>query len=223
MSKRSNHHLLALLIILFSSGFVSAQDEKKVAYGILIDNTGSLRSQFDQVLTLGKAVARHAAPKGPVSVFNFTSAGDRKNLLAVVGAGSEWSRDGAALENFIDDLFVLGGQTTLLDAIDTIAKDVNARVNLDKEAFSNGVVILITDGEDRVSRIKEGDLIKELQKSGTKVFAFGLVKELKSKRDKAEDLLRKITKETGGRAIFPNSRSLDVDKLVNELFAPVVP
>ena len=181
---------------------------------------------------MGKAVARHAAQKGSVSVFNFTSPRDRSNSLAVVSAGSEWSQDGPALENFIDDIFVLGGQTTLLDAIDTIAKDLNAKVNLEKGVMTNGVIVLITDGEDRQSRIREDDLIKELKKTGVKVYALGLVSELdsqggliktKSTKDRAMDLLKKITKETGGRAIFPELRKLDPDKLMNQLFAEPAP
>ena len=49
---------LALLLVLFSAFSTFGQNDKKAASGILIDNTGSLRSQFDQVVTLGKAVAR---------------------------------------------------------------------------------------------------------------------------------------------------------------------
>lgn len=218
MSKRGNHHLLALLIILFSCSFVFAQNEKKVAYGIFLDNTGSMRSQFDQVTTLGKEVVRHVYQKGPVSIFNFTSPGEKRNPVAVVSSGIEGSQ--VALESYIDDLYVLGGQTTLLDAIDSMAKELNARINSDKDAFANAVIILITDGEDRVSHLKEKDLIKELKASGTKVYGLGLVQELSgSKRDKAKDLLKNITNETGGRVVFPESRKLDVDKLVNELLA----
>lgn len=222
--------VLMLLLVVMSAPVVCGQSEKKVAYGILIDNTGSLRSQFDQVWSLGKAVARNSAKTGPASVFNFTSGGDRRNPLAVISGGSDWSQDADSLASFIDDIYVLGGQTTLLDAIQSMSRTVNAKVTQEKDVFSNGVVILITDGEERESRIKESDLIKQLQKDGTKVFAIGLVKELgsgpfgsKSKREKAENLLRKLTKETGGRVIFPDSKNMDADKLVNDLFAPVVP
>lgn len=231
MLSRTKLHLLVLWLILFSFSFAYGQNDRKVAYGILIDNTGSLRSQFDQVLTLGKAVARHSARKGPVSVFNFESGGDRRNPLAVISGGSEWSQDSADLADFIDGIYVLGGQTTLLDAINAMARDVNARAALEKQTYAGGDIILITDGEDRQSRVKESDLIKELQKTGTKVYAIGLVRELgsgtpfgsKGKRDKAESLLKKLAKETGGRVIFPDSRNMDADKLVNELFAPGVP
>jgi uncharacterized protein YegL len=209
---------------------VCGQNEKKVAYGILIDNTGSLRSQFEQVLDLGKAVARHATQKGPVSVFNFTSPAHRTSRLAVISGGSDWRLNADSLSRFIDDIYVLGGQTTLLDAIDSMSRNVNAKVNQERDVFSHGVVVLITDGENRESRIKESDLIKQLQKDGTRVFAIGLVKDLgsgpfgsKGKREKAENLLKKLTKETGGRVIFPDSKNMDADKLVRDLFAPAVP
>jgi hypothetical protein len=208
---------------------VCAQNEKKAAYGILLDNTGSLRSQFDEVITLGKSVVRQVYQKGPVSIFTFTNRGNMKNPLTV--SGTEWSQDPDVIEGEIDDTYVLGGQTPLLDAIDSIAKELNAKANPEKDALANGAIILITDGEDRVSRVKEDDLINELKKTGVKVFAIGLVSELdsssgfinKSKKGKAEDLLKKITKETGGRAIFPGSRRLDRDKLMKELFAEPTP
>jgi hypothetical protein len=218
--------LTALFLILSSASLAYSQTDKKTAYGILIDNTGSLRSQLDQVLELGRAVARHGAQRGSVSVFNFESGGDRRNPLALVSSGSEWSDNAPALENFIDDIFVLGGQTTLLDAINSMAQNVNAKVTAEKDTFSHGIIVLITDGEDRESRIKESELIKDLQAKGTKVFAIGLTRELsgafgsKGKKDKAENLLRKLTKETGGRVIFPDSRSFDADKVIGELLAP---
>ena len=131
------------------------------------------------------------------------------------------SQDPEALEAYIDELYVLGGQTTLLDAIGSMAKELTARINSDKDRSANPFVIVITDGEDRVSRLKEKDLIKELKASGTRVYALGLIQELSGgKRDKAKDLLRKITGETGGRVVFSDSRIDDVDKLVAELLAP---
>ena len=47
MRSRSKFYLIVLFLVL-SSSVVCGQSEKKIAYGILIDNTGSLRSQFEQ-------------------------------------------------------------------------------------------------------------------------------------------------------------------------------
>lgn len=217
---RTKHPLLAPLIILFCSGFISAQNGKKVSYAILVDNTGSMRSQFNQVTTLAKSVVRQVHQNGPVSVFHFTSQGDRRNPVAMATSGIE-SQDPDALESYIDELYVLSGQTTLLDAIGSMAKELTARITSDKDRSPNAVVIVITDGEDRVSHLKEKDLINQLKASGARVYALGLIQELSgSKRDKAKNLLRSITNETGGRVVFSDSRIDDVDKLVSELLAP---
>ena len=217
---RKNAYFAILLLILFLPGFVFAQNGKKVSYGILVDNTGSMRSQFNQVTTLGKSVVRQVYQNGPVSIFHFSSQGMRQNAVAVATSGIE-SQDPDALERYIDDLYVLGGQTTLLDAISSMAKELNTRNAADKDRSPNSVVIVITDGEDRVSHLKDKDLISELKASGTRVYALGLVQELSgSKKGKARDLLKKITSETGGRVVFSDSRISDVDKLVSELLAP---
>ncbi|MEO8435871.1 MAG: vWA domain-containing protein [Pyrinomonadaceae bacterium] len=220
MSRRTKHYFLALLPILFSCSFVSAQNGKKVSYGILVDNTGSMRSQFNQVTALGKSVVKHVYQNGPVSIFHFSSQGDRRNPIAMATSGIE-SQDPDALETYIDYLYVLAGQTTLLDAIGSMAKELTARNSADKGRETSPVVIVISDGEDRVSHLKEKDLINELKASGTRVYALGLVQELSgSKRDKAKDLLRNVTSETGGRVVFSDSRISDVDKLVTELLTP---
>ncbi|MBA2526734.1 MAG: hypothetical protein H0V18_13275 [Pyrinomonadaceae bacterium] len=56
-----------------------------------------------------------------------------------------------------------------MDAIYSIAEILNAKVNLDKDTFAGKAIILLTDGEDRVSKIKEKQLIQALKESGIKV------------------------------------------------------
>lgn len=53
------------------------------------------------------------------------------------------------------------------------------------------VLILITDGEDRESKIKEKQLIAELKQNQIKVYAVGLVQEL----DEGSGLIRKSSRE----------------------------
>src|SRR5688572_12341610 len=103
MSKIIKHPLLALSLILFSCGFAFAQNAKKVSYGILIDNTGSMRSQFNDVTSLGRGVVRRVYQNGPVSIFHFSSQGTRQNPIAMATSGIE-SQDLTALETYIDNL-----------------------------------------------------------------------------------------------------------------------
>lgn len=221
--------LQALLIALpLSTHEALAQGEKKTAYAILIDNTGSLRSQFDVVMAASKGIAERVVRRqGSVSIFNFQDNPDKKNRTAVITAGIEWSGDGDELEDYIDNLWIVPGQTTLLDAINQMAERLNAKAAQEKEVFGEKVILLVTDGEERESKIGEKELLKILKESGIKVYAVGLVGELgrqgnlvsKSSKDKATSLLEKLARETGGRAVFPKSRQSDMTTLLDELLA----
>ena len=76
-----------------------------------------MRSQFEQVISIGKAVMPQVRGRGPVSIFDFTSQGRLQDARAVVTQLIESTQDLNALERAIDDVYVIGGQTTLLDAI----------------------------------------------------------------------------------------------------------
>jgi len=203
-----------LLLILLLSAVGNAQNQKKISYALFLDNSGSMRTQFSQVTTIAKAVMRQIHERGPVSIFDFTSEGRLRDARAVVTPRLEGSQDEKLLEQTIDNLYVVGGQTTLLDAI----KVINDGFGLppDQVDTSERVIILITDGEDRKSQITEATLIQTLIESRTKVYAVGMVEELKS-RSKAHDLLRKLTKTTGGRVVFTNSHPDDLQRLISDL------
>jgi hypothetical protein len=228
---KSNRLYTALLLAVVLSSAAFAQSEKKTAFGVLIDNTGSLRSQFDFVKALGKGVIERIHQRGPVSLFNFNTRGDAPNGTAAITYGIERSRDKAALDTYIDGLRIIPGITTLFDAIYTVAEIVDAGMNLDRDAFSGKAIILITDGEDRASKIKDKQLIEKLKESGIKVYAIALVSELdsvsgllrKSQRAKAEDFFRKVTKETGGRVVYATSNKAKINSLLDELFTETRP
>jgi hypothetical protein len=202
-----------VVVLLFSLGVLcSAQDPKKISYAIFLDNSGSMRTQFDQVNAIGKAVMRQVHKRGPVSIFNFTTQGRLQDARAVVTPRLEASQDEGELEQTIDDLFVIGGQTTLLDAISVI----NDSFDQAGGDASERVIILVTDGEDRKSQISSATLIQKLKLSKTRVYAIGMVRALSS-RSKAENLLKNLTKETGGRVVFTSSNHDDLQRLISDL------
>jgi hypothetical protein len=204
----------SLLLLLSLAALCSAQDQKKISYAFFLDNSGSMRTQFDQVGAIGKALMRQIHKRGPVSIFNFTTQGRLKDARAVVTPRLAPSQDEGALEQTIDDLFVVGGQTTLLDAISVIDDSFDQ-----PNDASERVIILITDGEDRKSQITSATLIQKLKQSKTRVYAVGMVQKLSS-RSKAENLLKDLTKETGGRVVFTGSDRDDLQRLISELGIP---
>ena len=231
--------LTGLALVFFTDGAAFGQSPKKDAYGVLVDNTASLKKQFPDVVLLGKEVVKRMSQRGPVSLFIFKA----EEPFAVDVELMEWSPEAKTLNDYVDGLSVVMGQTALTEAIELMADKLDAKVSAERDAFGDKVIILITDGFFRVRRRKDvvwgpqaeederrrltNQLAKRLKESRIKVYAVGLVQELeagggfikKSPREHAESLLKKITKETGGRVVFSKSKSVDADGLLNELFA----
>ena len=213
------HLFFALLLLLSLSAICSAQDKKKISYALFVDDSGSMRSQFNQVVGIGKAVVQQIHQHGPVSIFDFTSQGSGRGTNVVVQPRLERSQDLRLLERTIDDLYLIGGQTTLRDAIGVLADSFEPEAT--GGVASERVIILVTDGEDRTSKMSEKQLIQKLKDSHIRVYAVGLVEELGGKRSKAVNFLTKLSKETGGRVVFPKSNGQDLQSLLTELAIPI--
>jgi uncharacterized protein with von Willebrand factor type A (vWA) domain len=212
--------LTVIALTLLLSCLTGAAQERKITYGILLDNTGSMRSQFRQVIELGKAVVHQVHSHGTVSLFDIHFQG-KGSSIANPFLRIEASADEQLLNRAIEGFYVEGGQTALLDAVGFIAQ------TLDRNESDEKVIILITDGEDRTNGDQK-KLIKQLREHKISVFAIGLVQQLedenavirRSPRARAIDYQKSITTETGGRVVFPKSERIEMEKLLAELALP---
>lgn len=216
MKRRIILILACAMVICMLGPIVRAQEQKKLAFGILIDNTGSMRGQFETVLNLGRGIVHQVHNHGPVSIFDFESEGIGPGMRARPVVRIEASQNEELLSRTVDNLYVEGGQTTLLDAIDMIAGSLEQ-----KFPDATKIIVVISDGEDRVSRIKKETLVQQLKEEKIAVFAIGLTQQLEKHKSKSTDLLNFLTKETGGRAVFPNSKTANVDQIVTALALPL--
>src|ERR1043165_6314931 len=176
--------LRVAIIICSLCSLCAAQEKPKLTYGILVDSTGSMRAQFDTVLTIAKSLVGQIHEHGPVSIFDFHSdAVSRGNKNAQPKVRIEASQNKDLLLRTIDQIYIQGGQTTLLDAIELM------RATLNKQSPDAAkVIILITDGEDRTSSTKRTQLVEDLTKDKIRVFAIGLVQDLENGKTKAKNL-----------------------------------
>lgn len=213
------------LLTFFGVGVSRAQTDRKSIYGILLDNTGSMRTQLTTVKNVGAEIVEQTNERGEISVFNFDSA-KSKNAAAAVTINAGWSEDKKALKKYIDGLFAVGGQTVLADAIRLSGEELNRKAASDKNKISEKILILATDGEDRDSYYKPKELIKFLKENNIKFFAVALVGQLSddtgftmvSPKAKATEFLKKLAKETGGNVVFPKEKQ-SIEDAVKSLFA----
>ena len=188
-----------------------------VSYGLVVDNSGSLRSQIGQVVAAGKYLVEQNRPGDEAFVVRFVSSDNIKMVQTMTA-------DKSALGGALDQMFVEKGQTALLDALylagDYLAKNA-ARAGDVKRRHA---LLLVTDGEDRASYYKVEQVLKLLKGGGVQVFCVGLTGALDkeqgfimaSKRQRARDLLKKIATETGGR-VFYAEKGGELEEAVGEI------
>lgn len=216
---------LSLVLILFPTlaNRTLAQQKKQTYYAIFVDNSGSLRSQFEDEVQLADQILERIPTPNIGTLFHFKTE-QKKNPTAVVTECLGWTQEKFLLKQCLDGLFVVPGQTALLDAVDSILDSVIAKAGSNSSA--DRIMFLITDGEERNSQIKKKQLLEKLRNSNVRVYIVGLVKELDnpafyggtSGKDKAIDLLNNMAKESGGRAVFLKSGRIDALELLNKLF-----
>lgn len=184
-------------------------EEVPISYGLVVDNSGSLRSQINQVIEAAKSIVESNKAGDETFVVRFV-ANDEIKIL------QDFTPDQQAVKDALDDMYVEGGQTAIVDAVYLSAEHASQhKRGSPLEDKRRRALILVTDGEDRASFYKRDQLFEALKENDVQIYVIGFVKELdreggfikKSPRTKAMNLLNDLAEATGGRAFYPNSLS----------------
>ncbi len=186
-------------------GFSKA--EVPTNYTMVIDNSGSLRQQLEKVIDASKTIIGTNKSDDETSIIRFVSS-DKIEIK------QEFTSDKAELFDALDNLYIEGGQTAIIDAVYLAAQMTDeyekTRNPNDKKRRA---IVLVTDGEDRDSFYNEQQLFEVLRESDVQIYVIGFIGDLskeggfisKSPQDKAKSFLERLAKETGGKAYFPLS------------------
>ena len=165
------------------------REDVPVAIGIVIDNSGSMRDKRTRVNEAVMNLIKASNPQDEVFVVNF---GQTPYL------DQDFTSDPHLLEAALHQTSSRGS-TALYDAV--VASSVHLRNN---PRLNKKVLIVITDGQDNMSRETLQDAMRKLQSNkGATVYAIGLTDEgmTRSGRQALQDL----ASSTGGVAFFPQN------------------
>ena len=193
------------------------REEVPVSYGLAVDNSGSLRSQLQSVIDAGKTIINSNKPGDETFLVRFISSDKIETM-------QDFTSNMDLLLDALDNMYVEGGQTAVIDAVFLSSERVAEYKKGDDNDRRRRALIVVTDGEDRVSFYKQEQLFARLREADVQIYVIGFVNELekdggfirKSSRDKAVNLLNKLASETGGRAFFPQSVS-ELPQIANEI------
>ena len=163
------------------------RDDIPVSLGLLIDNSGSMRTLRSQVEAAALALARASNPQDEIFVLNFND----KARIDV-----PFTSDVAVLEAGIARVDSIGG-TAMRDAIEMAQAYLGEHATRDRK-----VLLVITDGIDNASVVARDTIEKQAEQRDTVIFAIGLFgDEARVKPGRQE--LDQLANKTGGMAYYP--------------------
>lgn len=184
-----------------------------VTMGIVIDDSGSMRTKRPSVDAAALTFVKTSNPNDQVFVVNF-------NDVYYVDTPGNFAANMQQLESALDKIDSRGG-TALYDAV--VASIDHLKLgNRDKK-----VLLVITDGDDNSSRYTFPQLVQFAEKSNAEIYTIGLLGgdnensgglfHIHSGGDRhAEKVLKDLAESTGGKAYFPKSLN-DVDEVCQHI------
>ena len=178
------------------------RDDVPTSLGLIIDNSGSMRSVRASVEAAALAFVRASNPLDEVFVLNFA---DQPRIDV------PFTNEVDVLEAGITRVDSIGG-TAMRDAILAAERYLRDHAIRDRRAL-----LVVTDGNDNASTVSRAQLRKVVEQSGSLVYAVRLVRESSSEDERSGDSeLDHLTELTGGAVHYVASMS-DVDSAVLEI------
>lgn len=193
------------------------RQEVPITYGLAVDTSLSLRNQLQSVMDAAKTII-NSNKKGDETFIERFISSDKINVE------KEFTASKDELIDAIDNLYLEGGQTAVVDGVYLAAEHVAEYRKGDDSDRRRRALIVITDGEDRHSFYTDAQLFQRLREEDVQIYVIGFVNDLdkesglikKSPREKAVNLINKLASETGGRAFFPQSLS-EMPEIANSI------
>jgi Ca-activated chloride channel homolog len=175
---------------------VFKQEDVPVSFGLVVDNSGSMRDKRPQVNAAALTFVKTSNPQDEGFVVNFN---DDYYLDTEHDFTSDLTEMRTALER-ID----ARGSTALYDAV------IGSLDHLKKGTRDKKVLLVVTDGEDNASRHSLENVVEQAQRSNALIYAVGVFSDDDIKHNhramkKARGALSDLANATGGLAFFPET------------------
>ena len=178
-------------------------------------------------MTIAKLIVANLGPADEGQVVRFIG---RDN----VSVEQEWTNKKNALNFAIDNLFVGGGQSAVIDALYLAGDNIRKRQKLAPN--KRYAIVLISDVEERNSFYDQKQLLQQLLGTDIQIFPIALIKDLsddagsngRSPKSSVKKIAKTIAASTGGTSFILDERSKEADyrntlkSLIYELRSQIV-
>src|SRR5882724_4501341 len=168
------------------------REDVPVSMGLVIDNSGSMRDKRPRVNEAALTLVQASNPHDESFVVNF-------NDDYYLDLDKDFTSSIPELKEALERIDARGS-TALYDAV------IGSMDHLRKGRKDKKVLLVVTDGEDNVSRNSLEKTLREIQKSNVVIYTIGLFSdEDKKNRKKAMRALKDISAASGGISYFPEN------------------
>jgi Ca-activated chloride channel family protein len=168
-----------------------SHEDVPVTVGLVIDNSGSMRSKRTDVINAALAFARSSNPEDQVFVVNFNEHVSMGLPGNVPFTGDQQQLVTALSRNKAD------GRTALYDAVAV------ALEQLKKGKWDKKVLIVISDGGDNASKQKLAEILSRVNQSSAILYTMGIFDA--NDDDRNPGVLKQLSRISGGESFFPES------------------
>jgi Ca-activated chloride channel homolog len=162
-----------------------------VTVGLVIDNSGSMRSKRHDVIAAALAFARSSNPQDQMFVVNF----NEKVSFGLPGT-TPFTDQVAQLEVALSRI-AADGETALYDAM------AAALEHLKKGSRDKKVLIVVSDGGDNASQYNLARIMAMARQSDAIIYTVGIFDP--QDEDRNPHVLRQLARDTGGEVFLPES------------------
>ena len=177
-----------------------AEQDAPVTVGLVIDGSGSMLKNRDQVLAAvtGFAESSHPDDEFFALVFN-------EHVRRALPRNEPFTSDPAVLRSALTKSLDVYGRTALHDALDAALTDIMGG------RHERRVLIVLSDGGDNASRVTLDQVRDKVLASNVVLYTVALLDPLLSERN--PKALRQLAESTGGLAFEPRSTGMVADVL----------
>jgi Ca-activated chloride channel homolog len=176
--------------------------------GIVVDNTGSVRSQFNAIIATINTLVDHLPDATESFVVRFVTS-------EKISIEQDWTTSKPKLKRAISGLYVEGGSSAVLDAVQLTSEKFSEKP---KDDLKRNIVILISDCEDRDSFYREAEVFESLKRNKVEVHVISFNSGLEKRSlEKAQLLANSLGGKTNGAVFFPKYSKGNDSELVKAI------
>jgi Ca-activated chloride channel family protein len=183
---------------------IAKQEDVPVSMGLVIDNSGSMRDKRPEVNAAALTLVEASNKQDEAFVVNF-------NDDYYVDTDHDFTSDINEMKQALERIDARGS-TALYDAV------LGSLDWLKKGSKDKKVLLVVTDGEDNMSRHTLKDVVENAEHSNTVIYTIGLLgkDEKRKTKNNAKRALVEMSDATGGVAFFPEEVS-DTESICKEI------